>query len=195
MAGFVIDPEGVLRDPTVQAMDTLEWAAFSRLMLELWRQPEPGVVPDNDNALAGLARMSRDQWGAVRPAVERAFDTSSRPGFWVLRSMVEALDEQDEYVETKVRAGIKGAQVKAAKARNRKSRLGVKQSLSAAQPIVNPRIRESGYLGIRSQDHVPMHTEEGSEAGSAELESPEIQVARFGSVNVALGLRVIKAKP
>jgi len=150
MAGFLIDPEVVLRDPAVQGMETKEWAAYARLVLELWRQPDPGVAPDSDPALARLAGMGREEWVAVRPAVQRAFDTTIRPGFWTLSWMVEAHAGQDKYIEGKREAGKRGAQVKAENALKRKVRVRDKQSLSTAQAKVNPSIRVSENPGICS---------------------------------------------
>ena len=156
MKGFLVVPEDVLQHPAIAAMNAYEFAAFTRLWLEAWRQPDPGILLDNDNALARLAGYGPSEWATVRDSVERAFDTASRPGSWVFSSMRRALAAQDAYYVGKSIHGKNGVDERERKRAKRRSPKRVKQSLSD-YCSENPSIRDSEYQKDRgSRNDVPM---------------------------------------
>jgi hypothetical protein len=75
------------------------------LFCQLWEQPEPGVVPDDDRLLASLARMAPETWTLARPQIARAFDTTSSPGFWLQKGLIETAIAQDAFVMQQSIAG------------------------------------------------------------------------------------------
>lgn len=90
-----MEPSAYLNDPAVLNMGTLARGAYSTLLLALWDLPEPGVVPGTDEALRALSRTTPEEWAQVRDSVGLAFDTESRPGFWVQKRMRATHEEQD----------------------------------------------------------------------------------------------------
>jgi len=83
------DPKDYLSDPAVRAMSLEERGAYTTLLFQIWHQKEPGVVKDEDRSMAFLAWATPEEWARVKPAVMRAFDTESRPGWWVQKRMAK----------------------------------------------------------------------------------------------------------
>jgi uncharacterized protein YdaU (DUF1376 family) len=110
---FLMEPRAYLSDEAVLPMNLEERGAYSTLLFGLWDLPEPGVAPANDRALAALARATPEEWERVKPAVTRAFDTETRPGWWVQRRMVREHEAQDKRV-----AHLRTARSNAGKAGN-----------------------------------------------------------------------------
>lgn len=108
---FFFSPRDYLRDPAIVAMRCRLDArgAYSTMLLELWDQDEPGVAPDDDAVLAGLAWATPEEWAKVRALVARAFDTTSRPGFWVQKRMVREYRRQSEYHRERSNSGKRGS--------------------------------------------------------------------------------------
>jgi uncharacterized protein YdaU (DUF1376 family) len=117
---FLFEPQAFLNDPAVLRMNGMERGAYATLLFSLWDMPEPGVVEDNDHVLSALSRMN-GEWDACRVAVSLAFDTTSRPGYWIQKRLKRTHDEQTLYAKNQVESGRRGGK---AKARNRKQRLG-----------------------------------------------------------------------
>jgi uncharacterized protein YdaU (DUF1376 family) len=61
---------------------------YTRLWMRSWEEPEPGVLPDDDEILASLSGIGIKRWSRYKPAIARCFDTTSRPGFWVQKRVV-----------------------------------------------------------------------------------------------------------
>jgi hypothetical protein len=103
-SAFLFEPLAFLNDPAVLAMDECAVGAYATLLFSLWDMPEPGVIYADDKVLATLSRTGT-RWGSYREAVERAFDTASRPGFWVSSRMVATHLVQRKRIFVKKRAG------------------------------------------------------------------------------------------
>src|SRR6185295_4329295 len=93
---FLFEPEAFEYDAAVQSMAPAERGAYIMLLCGLWRQPEPGVVKDADSLLARLAHVSESEWAGLRLGVMTAFDTTTRPGFWVQRRMTKTIEAQNK---------------------------------------------------------------------------------------------------
>jgi uncharacterized protein YdaU (DUF1376 family) len=103
----LFDPKRFADDTVVQSFSTLTAAgAYVFLLCAAWDQAEPGVLPASDRILAGLARATTAEWELVREDVARAFDTVSRPGFWVQKGLVRTYQAQSEFIEKKRSAGV-----------------------------------------------------------------------------------------
>ena len=105
--GFFFSPRDYLNDPAVLAMSTLARGVYSTLLFALWDQPEPGVGPVAEGALAALSRATQEEWAEVRDQVATAFGRNGN-GAWVQKRMVAEHRRQDDYYERKRRAGKAG---------------------------------------------------------------------------------------
>ena len=92
-------PDDFENDPAVVAMGLMACGAFTHLLNVAWNMTEPGVLEANDRLLARWAKATPGEWRRIRPEVERAFDTESRPGFWVQKRMVSERAQQVERYE------------------------------------------------------------------------------------------------
>jgi len=90
-------------------MEPAALGGYAALFCQLWEQPDPGVVPDDDRLLSSLSRMDRTEWDRVRPQIARAFDTTSRPGFWLQKGLVETARAQDRFKRAQSERGKQGA--------------------------------------------------------------------------------------
>lgn len=110
---FLFYPADYLNDPAVLRMGVLGRGAYGGALLPaLWDQPEPGVVEDDDSLLALLAKCTPSEWRQVRDKVSLAFDTTSRPGFWIQRRMVAERIAQDRWFRAKSRLGKAAANMR-----------------------------------------------------------------------------------
>lgn len=87
-ACFNFYPKDFLTDPAVEAMGDIALAAYIRLLCQAWEAHEPGVLRADPDSLACLARMSLERWSSIGHQVQEAFDSTSRPGYWIQRRMV-----------------------------------------------------------------------------------------------------------
>jgi len=137
---FLFEPQAFKNDHAVRVMDPASVGGYVMLLCELWEQPEPGVVPDDDRLLASLARMTPETWTQARSQIARAFDTTSRPGFWIQKRMVATHEEQTAWVKAQVERGRLGGQA-SAKARSTEPQASVQR---ASSPSVSVRGSVSG---------------------------------------------------
>lgn len=105
---FLFEPSRYKNDPAVMRMSLEARGAFSILFCEGWDMPEPGVIPDDDNLLAILARTDIESWLEVRNEVATAYDTTSRPGFWIQRGTVTTYESQRQWFATQAEHGRLG---------------------------------------------------------------------------------------
>ena len=115
MVKCLIDLPAYENDPAVLKMTQQEAGAFFRLLCRLWWMPEPGVIEADDTLLRDLSRTPEHDWPSTRAALEPAFDTERRPGFWIDRRMAESHRTQSEYVVGQRTRGSLGGKAKAAK--------------------------------------------------------------------------------
>jgi hypothetical protein len=106
---FLFEPLRFINDEAVRMMEPVALGGYAALFCQLWEQPEPGVVPDDDRLLASLARMAPETWTLARSQIARAFDTTSRPGFWLQSGMIQTAAAQDRFVASQSRAGKRSA--------------------------------------------------------------------------------------
>lgn len=133
-----MEPSAYLNDPAVLNMGTLARGAYSTLLLALWDLPEPGVVPGTDEALRALSRTTPEEWAQVRDSVGLAFDTESRPGFWVQKRMLDTHTRQDRFIRLQKARGRAGGK------NNARNKL-----LAVATQALTPDGSQSSVLGSR----------------------------------------------
>jgi len=83
---FQFYPHDFAADPAVRLMSPEARGGYIMLLCAAWWQREPGVVPVE--FVQGLSELPPERWKELESQVARAFDTTSRPGFWVQRRMV-----------------------------------------------------------------------------------------------------------
>jgi uncharacterized protein YdaU (DUF1376 family) len=142
---FPIEPAAILADPAFQAMSPLAQRAYLILLLNLWGQKEPGIIPDSDFALAPAAWVGLEEWRELRPEVAPALDRKTRHGSWVSPKMVETHAAQVRWYATRKRAGKKGGKASAGKriSSTRQAQVG----LSLEQSSTGGGRREEGREG------------------------------------------------
>ncbi len=113
MAKCLVDLSAYKYDPAILRMTLVEAGAFLRLLLALWWMPEPGVVEADQQLLQRLAETTPEEWASVREALSLAFDTESRPGFWVDPRMVASHEHQTRWRAKQSAYGRAGAKAKA----------------------------------------------------------------------------------
>lgn len=110
---FLFYPIDYLNDPEVLRMGFAARGAYGGALLwALWLQPEPGVVLDDDELLAQLSMCPLRKWKAIRVRVSRAFDLTSRPGYWVQKRMVAQYAEQRSRFESFSERGKRGNSIR-----------------------------------------------------------------------------------
>lgn len=106
---FLFEPGRFKNDEAVRMMSLEARGAYAILFCELWDQPEPGVIPDDARLLASLARATPEEWARHAVAIAAAFDTTSLPGYWVQKGLVETARAQDRYKRGQSLLGKRGA--------------------------------------------------------------------------------------
>lgn len=138
---FLFEPARFKNDEAVRMMSLEARGAYAILFCELWDQPEPGVVPDDDRLLASLARATPEEWVRIGSDVRRAFDAQQRPGYLVQRGLVATVKAQDRFIASQSHAGHV-----AAKARWDKEKM---RFASDAQPTPDASRSSPSVLGSR----------------------------------------------
>lgn len=82
---FQFYPADFLSSGAVRAMTLEARGAYVTLLCAAWDSDTPGVLPDDDEYLAGLSD-ARERWPAIREQVARAFEVKG--GKWTQRRMV-----------------------------------------------------------------------------------------------------------
>ena len=110
MAWFPMYARDWLSSASVGVMNAAERGMYVMLLCHAWLADEPGVLPDDDEVLAALARVTLDEWRLSAKRVRRAFYESSRDGRPVLvqRRMREVSTSSQEVHERLSRAGRAG---------------------------------------------------------------------------------------
>lgn len=97
-----------LTDRAVVLMTAEELGAYIRLLCHAWLSNEPGVLLEHD--CESMSGLEITRWSMCRAALARAFDTVSRPGYWVQKRLTATFKEMDRYRKQKQLAGLRGAE-------------------------------------------------------------------------------------
>lgn len=89
---FPLYVDDYLNDPAVLAMDADAEGCYIHLIAKSWRSPTPGKIPcDLIHGMGRLWRLEPERIAAVMDQLGRAFDTTSKAGYWVQKRMVVEL--------------------------------------------------------------------------------------------------------
>ena len=99
-----------LTSKSVVRMTYEQRGMYLELLLFAWLDDEPGVLSADDETLAGILRIPVDEWACHSGPIGRAWDTVSRPGFWVQKRMVEEHARQVKFLERQRDLGARGAE-------------------------------------------------------------------------------------
>lgn len=105
----MFDPELFRTDPVVMRMPLEAIGAYFMMICNLWLAHDPGIVEDNPIALARTARCDSDEWERVKDYVRPAFDTTSKPGFWIQKRVVKTYRKQTRSLRFYTSRAKKGA--------------------------------------------------------------------------------------
>lgn len=86
-------------------LTTFQHGAFLLLLFTYWRNGK--ALPDNDAALAQIARCSLREWRANRAPIAQKFDVAS--GIWWSKRLEEELAKAKAHFDAKTKAGAEGA--------------------------------------------------------------------------------------
>lgn len=166
--GYVFYPDDYLNDPAVRRMGVMARGAYGGALLPaLWAMPDPGVVEDDDALLASLAMCTAEEWAQVRDRVARAFDTTTRPGYWIQKRMVQQYAERQREYEAKRRAGRVGYKSRSPKEKATTGVPAVKQRCTRPQADLDTN-EERGTRNYLETDSVSGDEPDGSARANVE---------------------------
>lgn len=91
-------------------LTTLQHGAYLLLIMAYWMNVGP--LPDDDDTLASICKMTKDVWKRNRPILQRFFDLESIPGEWIHpkvdKELLKAFDQKQKAKER----GKRGAKVR-----------------------------------------------------------------------------------
>jgi uncharacterized protein YdaU (DUF1376 family) len=99
---FQFYPRDFISSSAVTRMTPEERGGYIMLLCHAWDSDTPGVLPDDDTALASLSGLGR-RWAKCRPAIARAFTVDG--GTWMQQRMVAEREAQAERLREAVQGG------------------------------------------------------------------------------------------
>lgn len=120
---------------------------------------EPGVLPASERRLMSLAFVSSEEWAAVKDEIAARFDTTSRPGYWIMPWVVADHARQLKYMADRSRGGKRSGI-----ARNRKQiELSSNSAATELEPCSCSSTETNTHLGTElipeTQTHTPQQTQ------------------------------------
>ena len=103
---FQFYPRDFISSSAVARMTPEERGGYIMLLCHAWDSDTPGILPDDDAALADFSRLG-SRWKKCRQGIARAFTVDA--GIWRQERMVAEREEQKARFEQAVQAGLKGA--------------------------------------------------------------------------------------
>lgn len=121
--------------------------AYMLLIMDYWMN---GELPDDNNALASIARMNLDAWSIARAVLEKYFSIAN--GAWIHKRIEEELQKA---VEKKSKAKEKAE--KAAKARwSNATSINQAMHEECPSPSPSPSYKELKYIAPSEREPVPV---------------------------------------
>jgi uncharacterized protein YdaU (DUF1376 family) len=177
-------------DPDVDLLDNEQLGAYLRLMLTAWAQPEPGVLPLDDEKLSKWSRMGK-RWASNREAILACFKRTD-DGRLVQKRMAAEHAKQVARRQERQEAGRRGAEARWDKHWEQQgyddaAALMARSSIQDGSAIAQPSLSHSSAIDQ------PMANDASSSSSSAsssekERESPRAReaptparLAKFGA--------------
>ncbi|WP_109046687.1 DUF1376 domain-containing protein [Azospirillum sp. TSA6c] len=114
--------------------------AYLLLIMEYWRSGEP--LPDDDEQLASITRLSVDRWAAVRRVLERFFEVAD--GLWRhTRVDAEMANAGERYAKAKAKSDAAIAAREAARREREEAAARAKVAMEAAAKATKEAIPEN----------------------------------------------------
>ena len=110
-------------------LTTEQHGAYLLLIMDYWTN---GPLPDDDAALAQVARMTRDDWDKTRPAISRLFQISL--GEWRHKRIDDELEKARQFFAKQKANGMKGGRPR----KNPNETQTITQTITQTKPKTNP---------------------------------------------------------
>lgn len=137
--------------------------AYLLLIIHYW---STGGLPNDDDQLAAIARMSSADWRKMRPTIQKFFEDG-----WKHERIEEELVEAQKKYEARVQAGRKGGKAKARDKQNPSN-----ATAKSYQPITDTPSEKERETRAReplvSREAISL-TEEIAQSHQSDIESPE----------------------
>ena len=179
---FLFEPARYKNDPAVMRMSPPARGLYIMLFCEGWDMPEVGVFPDDDVLLAMLARTDLETWLELRNQVATAYDTVSRPGFWVQKGTVETYESQKLWIESKIEAGRRGGLASGK----------VRRSSASSSSSSRLRTKRSGRVGVGGVGVGRVLTEKQSEKSFDSVLLPDSDTGNGAAAPVPLAAGIVR---
>ena len=129
-------------------LTTEQHGAYLLLIMDYWTN---GPLPDDDAALAQVARMTRDDWDKTRPAISRLFQISL--GEWRHKRIDDELEKARQFFAKQKANGMKGGRPR----KNPNETQTITQTKPKTNPDHNPNETNGFCLGLEwvNQEHIP----------------------------------------
>lgn len=125
---FKLYPKHLLADEDTQIMDATEFGAYVLLLCIAWHSEPPCTIPNDEERLSRLARLSPDEW-ADRRAIILAPWTENGDRF-VQKRLLREFQEMEKAHATRSESGRLGGSKAKRKKRSSKAKAPLEQSSS-----------------------------------------------------------------
>lgn len=148
---FLLYTGDFLSSPDVQLMEAHEVGAYCLLLFNSWQSDQPGYLPNDEDRIRRIARLSVEQWASSRHLLLTKFPVAlANPARRYNPRLVAEASKQLQNRELKSRAGLASAQKRAATA------TGVAQTPTSVQHVLPEnatlhQLRELLLTGVDNQ--------------------------------------------
>lgn len=132
---FQFYPQDFISSLDVQLMTTKEVGAYILLLANSWIQEDQCFLPDDENILMRIARMTKEEWDGSAIAVLKKF--KKKNGKIYNTRLLKELEKQEKYQKTKSESGKSGAKKRWTREKNDDSKAIAKNSSAIVLPMAN----------------------------------------------------------
>lgn len=100
---FPLYPKDMIGDENVQAMDTLAFGAYIKLLCFAWHAQPPATIPDDHSRLARLSGIADSDWPRVWSVIEPCW--RNRNGRWEQKRLKEEHDKASDIRASRANGG------------------------------------------------------------------------------------------
>lgn len=98
MSSIRFDYKNFLGSADVQTMTAIEFRAYTLLLLNSIDQKNPGFLPDDEEVLRKLSKMSKTKWAASKHKILKKFQKSDK-GYYNLKMLRTIQEDNNEQAQ------------------------------------------------------------------------------------------------